>query len=68
VSGDLVLLRTAKGRIHRGFELDGRRLTDEACQLDDAPGAETPITFADLEAAAEADLCQRCFPREPEPA
>jgi hypothetical protein len=67
VSGDLVLLRTAKGRIHRGFELDGRRLTDEACNLDDSEG-ETPITFADLEAAAESDLCGRCFPREPEPA
>ena len=59
---DLVIIRTGKGRIHKAFEEDGRRLVDEACNLDDAPGEERVITFAELEHADPADLCRRCWP------
>lgn len=61
MAGDLVLVRTKAGRIHKAFEVDGRRLVDEACNLDDAPGEEEPITFSDLERADRSSLCQRCF-------
>lgn len=66
---DLVLIRTKAGRIHRAFEVDGRRLTDEACNVDDAKGEIAVITFREVEDAAESDLCERCFLRDvPEPA
>lgn len=59
----VIYLRTAKGRIHRGT-LDGDRvLTDERCQLDDAPAAEEQLEALpeNLEPAA---LCGFCFDSE----
>ncbi len=61
-SGDLVLVRTKAGRIHRAVQVGDTRLVDERCNLDDAPGEEEAITFAELEAADPADLCERCWP------
>jgi hypothetical protein len=59
---DVVYIRTKAGRIHKAVKLEGRRLTDEACNLDDARGSEPELTFADLEAADPGSLCQRCWP------
>lgn len=66
MSGDVVLLRTKAGRIHRGVQVGDAHFTDERCQLDDAPGKERVITFAELEHADPADVCERCWPRETE--
>lgn len=57
------IVRTAAGRYHLAVLVDGRRMVDEACNLDDAPGEEPSVTFAELEAADEGRLCGRCFPR-----
>lgn len=62
-SGDLILLRTKAGRIHRAVQmLDGVRFVDERCQLDDAPGRERVITWAELETADGKDVCRNCWP------
>jgi hypothetical protein len=57
-----VFVRTKAGRIHKAVRLDGRLLTDEGDNLDDAPGEEVEVTFTDLERADPRDLCQRCWP------
>lgn len=56
-----IVVRTARGRYHAVMVMpDGRRLTDERCNLDDSP------SVADLERlpdwALPADVCGRCFP------
>lgn len=66
MSGDMVLVRTKAGRIHRAVQVEDARFVDERCNLDDAPGEEEVITFAELEAADRSDLCERCWPAEGE--
>jgi hypothetical protein len=63
-NGDLVLVRTKAGRIHRAVQVGEARFVDERCNLDEAPGTERVITFAELEHADAADVCQRCWPPE----
>jgi hypothetical protein len=58
----VVFVRTKAGRIHKATRLDGRLLTDEGDNLDDANGQKHEITFAELEHASPSDLCQRCWP------
>lgn len=66
--GDVILLRTKAGRIHRAVQMtDGVRFVDERCQLDDAPGRERVITWAELEHADPRDVCGWCWPREETP-
>jgi hypothetical protein len=67
VTPEFVFVRTNAGRIHKAVKADGERYTNEACNLDDAPGQEVEVTFADLERADPSDLCQQpsCF-GEPE--
>lgn len=58
-----MFLRTRAGRIHRGTRTeDGDLQVRESCNLDDAPGTEAEITFAELERADAGDLCRRCWP------
>lgn len=59
-------VRTRAGRYHLATTTEEHRFVNEACNLDDAPGEETEVTFAELEAADEGSLCARCFPREGE--
>lgn len=61
-SPKVVFVRTRTGRIHKATELDGRRFVDESCNLDDAPGAETEVTFGELEAADPGAFCHHCWP------
>jgi hypothetical protein len=67
VTPEFVFVRTNAGRIHKAVKAAGERYTNEACNLDDAPGQEVEVTFADLERADPSDLCQQpsCF-GEPE--
>jgi hypothetical protein len=58
-----VLLRTAAGRYHEGYQRRGRLLTDEACNLDESPAE---VVIGSLEDAEPDALCERCFPRSPE--
>lgn len=60
---DQVIVRTAKGHYHLAALVDGRRMVDEACNLDDAPGDESLVSAAELEAADPGTLCGRCFRR-----
>lgn len=57
-----VLLRTKAGRIHRAVMLDGRRLVDERCGLDAAPGQEPIVEAVDIADAPVEAYCRRCFP------
>lgn len=59
----LINVRTAAGRVHRATEVNGRRSSYEACNLDDAPGVEPEITDAELSEVSPEDLCQHpsCF-------
>lgn len=62
---EIAFIRTKAGRVHKAVLVAGVRFVQEACNLDDAPGEETVITFADLESAEPGDLCGRCFPPRP---
>jgi hypothetical protein len=58
----MVYVRTKAGHIHKAVRLDGRLLTDEGDNLDDAKGEEREITLQELEQADPGSLCQRCWP------
>lgn len=63
VTPEFVFVRTKAGRIHKAVKAAAERYTNEACNLDDAPGEEVEVTFADLERADPANLCRQpsCF-------
>ena len=61
MSADAIYVRTKAGRIHKAAVIDDHVLTDEACNLDDAPGTEEVLTRLPEEADTEA-YCDRCFP------
>ena len=63
MTAEIVYLRTTAGRIHRGTPDGDRILTDERCQLDDAPGAEEQLASIPEDAEPEA-FCDWCFPKE----
>lgn len=58
---DVIYVRTKAGRIHKAALVDDRPFTDEACNLDDAPGTEEVLT-AVPEDTEHTALCGRCFP------
>lgn len=63
--GRELLVTTEAGRIHLVYELeDGRRLTDERCNLDDSPATrELDIGATQSFAVDRRKLCRRCFPK-----
>lgn len=63
MTATIVYLRTKAGQLHRGTPDGDRVLSDERCNLDDAPGAEEVLTAIPEDAEPEA-FCRWCFPRE----
>lgn len=51
------IVRTGRGTVHERYGIDGRWLTDERCNLDDAD-TEVMDTLSDAEPDA---LCRYCF-------
>ena len=61
LTGTWVVVRTAGDRYHAVLVMpDGRRLTDERCNLDDSPEEAELERLPDW--ALPADVCGRCFP------
>lgn len=53
---------TSRGRWHRVVILDGRRLTDERCNLDDAAGIVSEVD--DDAPPPESSRCRHCYRRD----
>jgi hypothetical protein len=60
-AADVIYVRTKAGRIHKAALVNDRPFTDEACNLDEAPGAEEVLTQIPEDVEFHR-LCQRCFP------
>jgi hypothetical protein len=55
-----VWLRSSSGRVHRAVLVDGQRLSNEQCNLDDADLME--IAPENFRSDGSVDWCARCFP------
>lgn len=55
-----VTVVTDAGEYHAGVMRDGRLLTDEACNLDDATGRRVVDAIPDGTPAVH--VCRRCYP------
>lgn len=54
------IVRTGAGRVHLQYRVDGRVVTDERCNLDDAKSREL-ISFDVLAEIDRSQLCELCF-------